>query len=396
MLLNHKVRFPAAVAHGQQVTVITPVEELFTLVIAFTLQEIELVISVQMHLVGHGGGFISLQQLLFDVGIARGGDKRWEPVIAGKHAVNNRAWLDMARPADHRRYAEAAFPAGVFLSTERGFARIWPGGRHWAVIGGVNQDGIVFNAQIFNFLQHFTNHLVVLNHPVCIRPQTCGTNAAVFQVGFVVHTRGVEPGKERFPGFHLTFHKVVVGRQRLFVHGAHTLHGQWTGIFNLAVSGTLDHAARPERFTEGRIFRVIRVFRLFFSVQVIQVAEELIKPVRGWQELIAVAEVVFTKLTRGITQLLKRAGNRNIFFLQALRRTRHTDFTHPGTEWHLTRNESGTAGSRTLLGVVGGKFRPLSRDAVDVRGFIPHGALVIGTQVPVTNVITENHHNVRF
>jgi arylsulfatase A-like enzyme len=50
---------------------------------------------------------------------------------------------------------------------------------------------------------------------------------------------GVEPGKEWFTGFHLTRHKVVVGGQSLFIYGAHTLHGQRTGIFDLAVSGTL-------------------------------------------------------------------------------------------------------------------------------------------------------------
>jgi hypothetical protein len=42
------------------------------------------------------------------------------------------------------------------------------------------------------------------------------------------------------------------------------------------------------------IFRVIRVFRLFFGIQVIEIAKEFIETVRGRQEFIAIAKVVFT------------------------------------------------------------------------------------------------------
>ena len=185
----------------------------------------------------------------------------------------------------------------------------------------------------------------MFNHTVGIRPQTGFSDAAIFQVGFIVHTGGVKPGKEWLTGFYLTFHKVVVGGKRLFVNRTHTFHGQRTGIFNLAVSGALNHAAWAKFFTESRVFRIVRVLRFFFSVQVVQVAEKLIKTVCGRQELIAIAKVVFTKLAGGITELFKRGGNRNVFFLQTLRRARHTDFTHPGTKRHLAGNKCRTTSS---------------------------------------------------
>lgn len=102
----------------------------------------------------------------------------------------------------------------------------------------------------------------------------------------------LNPGKEWFTGFHLTRHKVVVGGQGFFIHGAHTLHGQRTGIFDFAVSGTLNYPARAKLFAEVGIFRVIRIFRLFFGIQVIEIAKELIETMCSRQEFIAIAKVV--------------------------------------------------------------------------------------------------------
>ena len=128
----------------------------------------------------------------------------------------------------------------------------------------------------------------------------------------------------------------------------------------------------------------------------IEVAEEFIETVRGRQEFITVAQVVFTELPSRVTQLLEDVGDGRIFFLQTLRRSRHTDFTHPGTEWHLAGNEGGTTCGGALLGVVGGKLRALRGDAVNVWRLVAHQTLIVGAQVQVADIIAKDNYDVRL
>ena len=69
----------------------------------------------------------------------------------------------------------------------------------------------------------------------------------------------------------------------------------------------LQYAARPEPLAKVRKIpwvRVIRQFRLFLGVQVIQIAVELVEAVHRGQEFVAVPEVVFAELRGRVSQWL--------------------------------------------------------------------------------------------
>ena len=72
------------------------------------------------------------------------------------------------------------------------------------------------------------------------------------------------------------------------------------------VGGLAVHdAARTEPLPKVRKIarvRVVRQFRLFFRVQVVQIAVKLVEPVHGRQIFVAVAEVVLAELRRRVTQ----------------------------------------------------------------------------------------------
>src|SRR5947209_15016498 len=67
---------------------------------------VQLVVTVEMVLVGHVADLLAFEQLLLDVRIAGGGDERGEPIEAGDDPVLDRARGHMAGPANHRRRAE--------------------------------------------------------------------------------------------------------------------------------------------------------------------------------------------------------------------------------------------------------------------------------------------------
>ena len=68
------------------------------------------------------------------------------------------------------------------------------------------------------------------------------------------------------------------------------------GIGGLA----MQHAARTEHFFKFGILGVIRQFRFFFGIQMVEVAKKLIEAVYGRQKFVAVAEMVLAKLTRRV------------------------------------------------------------------------------------------------
>jgi len=64
------------------------------------------------------------------------------------------------------------------------------------------------------------------------------------------------------------------------------------------------NAARAVLRLECGVFRVVRVFRFFLGVEVVQVAVELVEPVNGGEELVAIAEMVLAELTGRVPERL--------------------------------------------------------------------------------------------
>jgi hypothetical protein len=64
----------------------------------------------------------------------------------------------------------------------------------------------------------------------------------------------------------------------------------------------VQHTSRSELFQECRILWIIGEFRLFFRVEVIEIAEELIESVDGRQEFIPIAEMVLAELAGRIAE----------------------------------------------------------------------------------------------
>jgi hypothetical protein len=63
--------------------------------------------------------------------------------------------------------------------------------------------------------------------------------------------------------------------------------------------------------------RVVELLGLFLGVEVIEVAVELVEPVHGRQELVAVAQVVLAELPGRIAKGFEDLGQRRVFLLQA-------------------------------------------------------------------------------
>ncbi len=120
--------------------------------------------------------------------------------------------------------------------------------------------------------------------------------------------------------FGLLLHPADSRGSDLLIDRFHALLGQRAGVLNrllayaaparigrrviLVSREAMQHASWPKFRKERRILGIIGQFRFFFSVQVIEIAEELVKSMHGWQKLISIAKMVLAKLTGGVAQRL--------------------------------------------------------------------------------------------
>src|SRR5262249_54498596 len=79
-------------------------------------------------------------------------------------SVADAAGGNVPGPLDHARDAPTALPSPAPLAAERRVAAVRPEHELVAVVGGVDDDGVVGLAQVLDLLQDGTDMLVVLEH----------------------------------------------------------------------------------------------------------------------------------------------------------------------------------------------------------------------------------------
>ena len=233
--------------------------------------------------------------------------------------------------------------------------------------------------------------LVVGDHAIAVVVLPALATVLVGEVGPEVHRRRVVPEEERLVGFGLLLHPAESGEvissstvsMRFLVSGPVSLivclptlpqRGSVVGS-SLSVATQCSTPRGPKLLLERRVLGIVGQFRLFFRVQVIEVAEELVESVHRRQEFIPIAEMVFAELAGGVAERLEQFGDGRVFRLKSERGAGHADFGQAGAERVLAGDEGGASGGAALLAVVVGEGDAFVGDAVDVRRLVAHHAV---------------------
>ena len=276
------------------------------------------------------------QAFVHDVRVAAGRGEGRDQVIVREHLVVDGAGLDRAGPANDHRHAVAAFPVGCLLAAER---RLPPSGQVHdlgAIVGGEDDDGVVGDAEVVELLEQLTDIAVELHHAIRIEPVAGLALRRRLQMRPHVHARGIEVAEPRRVGLLVAIDEIERGAEEFLVHRFHALGIERAGVLDhlpadAAVGGVdgrivavarlaLENAARTELRAEARVFRIVRVLRLFLGVEMVEVAEELVEAVHRRQEFVAVAEMVLAELAGGVAERLERFRDAHVFGVQADRR----------------------------------------------------------------------------
>ena len=189
------------------------------------------------------------------------------------------------------------------------------------VVDRVDDDGLVGDVQLIQQVEQLSDLAVMFDHAVGEDPETGHALALGLEVRVEMHARGGDPGEPGFPGRMVLLDELGAAVEELLVGRLHAFLGQRPGVdaillahraearVGLATVGigrnAIEQAARAELRAEGRILRIIGVFRLFLGVEVIEVAVELVEAVHGGQEIVAVAEMVLAELAARVPVVLE-------------------------------------------------------------------------------------------
>jgi hypothetical protein len=138
------------------------------------------------------------------------------------------------------------------------------------------------------------------------------------------------------------------------------------------------------------------MLRFVFSIQMIEVAEELVEAVHGGQELVAITKMILAELPCCVALRFQQFSDGRIFGGQAFLCRGQTYFEQPGTQGTLPGDKGGAASGARLLAVIVGEDRALVGNAVDVGRAVAHHAAIVGADVPVADVIAHDDKDVGF
>src|SRR5262245_10106695 len=126
-------------------------------------------------------------------------------------------WLYHAWPANQTRHTESTLPSRCLLASVRCGSTIGPTHYLGAVVRAVDDDGVVSDSKVIELLQQLSDHAVVLDHPVGIKPQTGLSLRFGFQMSEDMHARAVEPDEERLAGLLLAIDEIERPGKKLLV-----------------------------------------------------------------------------------------------------------------------------------------------------------------------------------
>ena len=181
-----------------------------------------------------------------------------------------------------------------------------------SVVGAIKNDGVVGNPQLIELVQQAPHQIVVTHHGIVIETLARQPLFLFGRVGPEMHASGVKPHKERLVLFGGALNKLLGAVEKFEIHRLHALFIKRPRIRHAAVGEAMHHTARTKTLPKGGVLRVVRILRLLFGVEVIEVAKEFVEPVLGGQKFIAVTEVVFSKLSCRVALLLEQGRKRHI------------------------------------------------------------------------------------
>ena len=152
----------------------------------------------------------------------------------------------------------------------------------------------------------------MLHHAIRIDAKAGLALGLLLQVGPDVHAGGVPPQEEGFFFLGRALHEIHCLGIDFHVDGFHALLGQRAGVGDGTAREAMNDTAGTEFFLEGRILRIVGIFRLFLGIQVIEIAKEFVEAMRGRQHAVQVAKVILAELTGDIAFSLEQSGDRRI------------------------------------------------------------------------------------
>ena len=137
-------------------------------------------------------------------------------------------------------------------------------------------------------------------------------------------------------------------------------------------------------------------FRLFFRIEVIKIAKELVESMIGGPHMVEIAQMVLTEMSCSITLFLQQCGDRYDLFTHPDRCARYAYFGQAGAVNALPGNEGRASCCTGLFAIRVCKHHAFFCNTVNVGCLVTHQSVRITTEIGYSNVITPDDKNIRL
>src|SRR6185503_15815701 len=232
-------------------------------------------------------------------------------------------------------------------------------------------------------------------------------------VGTEMHVGRIQPAEPGVARRGLFLNPVLGRGNKLIITSFHPLLCERSSILDFLFADTtiplidrgiigvggpaMENAARCEFFVEfGEIFfgRPIWEFRFLFGIQVIEIAEEFMKPVNRRQVFVSISQMIFAELSSGVSQRLQKFRYGCILAFDTNSRPRNADFGETGSKAALSRNERRSTCRAALFPIGIRKQHSFIGQSVYIGCPVAHHAMTVTTEILNTDIVTPDNQNV--
>ncbi len=165
---------------------------------------------------------------------------------------------------------------------------------------------------------------------------------------------------------------------------------------HLLYAGDRRVLARRRDSLIGRRLVDVGETHLLDGIQVVEIAQVLLEPVRGRQRLGVVAQVVLAELPGGVTQIEQHLGQRRRALAQPCRAAGKLRHGQTNANRVHAGEERRPAGGAALHGGIVHEDSAFLGDPVDVRRFADHPAAVVDLRLHQADVVAHDEQDIGF
>ena len=187
-----------------------------------------------------------------------------------------------------------------------------------SIVSAINDNRVVGNFQLIEKIDNLSDILIMVDHRVMVETLKFSGLPKTLWLGVCpsMHVGEIDPREKGLSSFDFSLDEFLCSGNDFVIDRFHSFFGERTCVFDDLLSDspktridgwivhigclTIHDPTWTVLLEECRVFGIIGLLRLLFSIKVVEIAKELVKSMDSRQEFVSISQVIFSKLSSGV------------------------------------------------------------------------------------------------